>query len=147
MMSSEKVTVEKKLWLVAFDDSAIARHALRTAIELANSGGDDVVAVSIVPTFTKAADSLEAKTKMEQAIKEFQRLSPLSKISIRIETTNDDPAEVFLNVAAELKADVAVFGKRNLSGWEKLVSSSFSSAVLQKTTIPIVVVPEPEPTQ
>jgi nucleotide-binding universal stress UspA family protein len=145
-MSAEKK--DQKTWVVAYDAQeeykAASNLALSTCFSLVQKMTDRLVVVSLVGSFTQTSDKLEAETAARKAAQNLQP-TPLIEIVHVVQAESGDYATRFLQLAAEQSADFIVVGRRSAKGFASMFSTSFSNAVMKASTVPVLIVPEPEP--
>lgn len=135
--------------LCPVDFSEDSERALAAALALARAAHGHVTIVTVVDpllnagaTAAGAHDTLSRQTQQElQTLldKAAPGLPPegVPAVSIRVGA----PAREILAQADEANADVIVMGMRGLGGAQKLLLGSTSQHVLEKATVPVLVVP------
>ena len=135
--------------LCPVDFSEDSERALATALALARAAHGHVTIVTVVDPLLNAGASaagahgvLVAQTQQElQTL--LDRAAPglpsdsVPAVSIRV----GSPAGEILAQADEANADIIVMGMRGLGAAQKLLLGSTSQRVLEKATIPVLVVP------
>jgi nucleotide-binding universal stress UspA family protein len=138
-----------KTILVAFDGSNLSHKAMQQAVQWAQSEGAalHIIHVYQLPTlvigeaFVTAPPQLEADTYhkseliLQQALKIAGDLPNTSGVM-----KYGRPAEVILEYADEIHADLIVVGCRGLSGIRELVLGSVSHNIVQHAKVPVLVV-------
>lgn len=138
--------------LCPVDFSVDSERALAAALSLARATGGHVTILTVVDpllsagaTAAGAHDVLEAQTQHElRALLERAAAgmppSTVPAVGVRV---GRPPAEI-LAQADDCNADVIVMGTRGLGGAEKLLLGSTSKRVLERATVPVMVVPPPD---
>ncbi|WP_438445842.1 universal stress protein [Gorillibacterium sp. sgz5001074] len=138
----------KKL-LVAFDGSNHSQKALRQAMQMAEDNGAalhilhvfQLPALIVGESFISAPPQLEADTyrKAEQVLEQAQTLAA-SLPNVTGLLKYGRPAEVTLEYAEAIQADLIIVGSRGLSGIRELVLGSVSHNIVQHAKVPVLVV-------
>jgi nucleotide-binding universal stress UspA family protein len=126
--------------LVAVDGSTNAASAIDWTASAAVQLGAAVVAVH-------ALGLLEHDEHAAQIARlEGTWTAPLRDASIQCACAVRDgnPVSVILDVAEELDVDLIVVGSRGLGGYPELLLGSTSTQVAQRSTRPVVIVPDVE---
>ena len=135
--------------LCPVDFSDDSKRALAAALALARVTDGHLTLVTVVDGFLDAGataagahDTLEAQTQAElRALLERAAagLTPsrMPAVSIRV----GRPAPEIRAQAAESNADVIVMGMRGIGGAQKFLLGSTSEKVLERATVPVLVVP------
>lgn len=141
--------------MVGMDGSAESKEALRWAIDLAATRGDEVVAVHAYPTLamaypyaywgdayvsTEDSDSLaeRARGTLRDAVKEVVDAAG-TEVKVIEEAVAGPPAQVLLDQGQT--ADLLVVGSRGLGGFRGMILGSVSHKVATHATCPVVVIP------
>ncbi len=134
--------------LVAVDGSANGRAAVEWSAGLAALTGARVLAVhalgllerdehgDVVPAQPRRAE-VEARLRSDWC-------APLSDAVVTHEciVRDGDPVTVILGTADEYDVDMVVVGSRGLGGYPELLLGSTSTQVAQRSSRPVVIVPE-----
>jgi nucleotide-binding universal stress UspA family protein len=138
--------------LCPVDFSADSERALATALALARATHGHLTLLTVVdPLLSAGAGAAGADEALdEQTQRELQQLleraSPgmlpasVPAVSVRVGT----PAKEILAQADDCNADVIVIGMRGLGGAKRLLLGSTSQHVLERATVPVIVVPPPD---
>jgi nucleotide-binding universal stress UspA family protein len=138
--------------LCPVDFSTDSERALAAALALARATHGHLTLLTVVdPLLSAGAEAAGADEVLnEQTQRELQHLleraSPgmppasVPAVSVRVGT----PAKEILAQADDSNADVIVMGMRGLGGAQKLLLGSTSHHVLERATVPVVVVPPPD---
>ena len=138
--------------LCPVDFSADSERALAVALALARATGGHVTLVTVVDPLLDAGisaagfdDALDAQTR-EELRQLLDRAAPglapstLGAVSVRV----GRPAREILAQAHDCNADVIVMGMRGIGGAQKLLLGSTSHHVLERATVPVLIVPPPD---
>jgi nucleotide-binding universal stress UspA family protein len=135
--------------LCPVDFSPDSERALAAALALARSANGHVTLVTVVDPLLEAGasaagvdDALHAQTQDElrQLLDRAASGLPaaaVAAVSVRV----GKPVKEILAQAADSNADVIVMGMRGIGGAEKLLLGSTSQQVLERSAIPVLVVP------
>ena len=135
--------------LCPVDFSPDSERALAAALALARGSNGHVTLVTIVDPLLEAGasaagvdDELHAQTQQElrQLLDRAALGLPpaaVAAVSVRV----GKPAKEILAQADESNADVIVMGMRGIGGAQKLLLGSTSQQVLERSGVPVLVVP------
>ncbi len=136
--------------LCPVDFSEHAGTALRYAAALARRahGTLHVVFVNDPLLVAAAAAAYNTQTLGETSAGELRRFvrtavprQLLRGVTVRYETTIGKPAREILRLARTQAADLIVLGTKGLTAAERVLLGSTTTAVLRKTTVPVLAVP------
>ncbi len=122
------------LILAAVNTDAQAPTVLKKAAELARRSEGEVIVLHVVQTPEPEA--------IEQLQAQCQTL--LADIRHRLMTVTGTVPEEILRIAGEFQASEIVIGRHGKAGWERLWVGSISQAVLASSSIPVLIVYDPE---
>lgn len=137
--------------LAAYDGSAPSDQALDKAIELVKllpSTQLEVLHVAKSPNVVLGESYIPASADMRQAVYEEaerilnrarQRLSAAS-VNGNVQMMEGEPASVIVEFANDRRCDLIVIGSRGLSGLKELVLDSVSHHVVQRSSVPVLIV-------
>lgn len=137
--------------LCPIDFSKDSERALASALALARATSGHVTLVTVVDSLLSAgAEAAGAGEALdEQTQRELQSLlersaggvppASVPAVAVRV----GKPATEILAQADECNADIIVMGMRGIGGAEKLLLGSTSTKVLERATVPVLVVPPP----
>jgi nucleotide-binding universal stress UspA family protein len=138
--------------LCPVDFSEDSERAVAAALALARATGGHVTLVTVVDPLLDAGasaagvdDALDAQTQREMR-QLLDRAAPgllpsaVAAVSVRV----GKPAREILAQADDCNADVIVMGMRGIGGAQKLLLGSTSQHVLERATVPVLVVPPPD---
>ena len=119
-------------------DGEPASRAISEHLEMEVTPEDRVEAV-----YVTTKDSPEA-TRAVELIDE--RLGSKTNVDARVVDPGRDsgPLEELLELAEEVSADIMVVGLRRHSRTERIIMGSISHALIERVTIPLLLVPLPE---
>jgi nucleotide-binding universal stress UspA family protein len=141
--------------LVPTDFSKLSKVAVQYAIKIANKLTCNITLFHVVTVTNVVRHSMREKTKaleaqmMEKAEDDLNKL--LKEVCKTVKTSNrvnclavrgDSFQEVLLKHAKKLKAGLIIMGTKGASGLKKTVIGSNTTSVLEKSKIPVLVVPE-----
>lgn len=92
---------------------------------------------------TGAATSEERRAGVAAIRRACERAEQAGVDSVHIETRTGDAADEILSVAEAAGADAIVMGSRRRSALERALLGSVATAVVHRTSVPVVVVHEP----
>jgi nucleotide-binding universal stress UspA family protein len=135
-----------KTILVGYDGSEHSDRALDRAIELLDEGGELVV-VAAAEVLTRAGgfagtrdvdpgDAEEAQGALDQAQAKVQQKG----ISARTIEAHGDPADMVVQQAAEVGAELIVVGTRGLNAAQRALLGSVSTKVVHHAECDVLVV-------
>ncbi|MFB6146749.1 MAG: universal stress protein [Halobacteriaceae archaeon] len=128
--------------LVATDGSDPAARAVDHACALADGIDDTVYVLSVADTEARpmafgAESTAAVEAAMERTVEEMREHTGDVRGAIR----EGEPAEEILAFAGETDADVVVLGRSGRSGLPADVIGSTANRVVQRTTLPVVLIP------
>ncbi len=142
--------------LVAVDGSPHSMVACRYAAGLAHRLGATLIALHAVspdaslPSFGAPTETARAALQAEttarlvgESILDEARAAIDELVPLEIDLAFGEPAEVIINRARELEADLIVVGSRGLGLVDRLLLGSVSTAVVQQAHCPVLVVRDP----
>lgn len=127
--------------LVGYDGSEAARRALDAAADLTGYGSSLAV-VSVA----HEAEALDEPAASEEHVSARRLLSEARSLLLRRHVTAryldpvGEPAEMLMETARELDADLIVVGRRNQHPFRRLVLGSVSSKVLGRAECDVLVI-------
>lgn len=132
--------------LVAYDGSEKAKKALEIGIDLAKKYYSKLYIVEVVDeTVFRNSGILppleaieELRKKAEKDIQEAYKKA--QGLDVVAEVISGDPASSILEYASNKGIDLIVVGSRGLSTFKKILLGSVSSAILNNSTISVLVV-------
>ena len=126
--------------LAAYKNSATAKAALHTALDIARETGEEVVVVNAGPGGEHRSKSLitEAEQLELQAVLDASGVPATFRQYARDRSTADEVTAV----AAELEPSLVVIGLRRRGGFGRLVMGSLADELLQKVDQPVLCVKE-----
>jgi nucleotide-binding universal stress UspA family protein len=138
--------------LCPVDFSPDSERALAAALALARAASGHVTLVTVVDPLLEAGasaagvdEALHAQTQQELR-RLLDRAAPglpaasVAAVSVRV----GKPVKEILAQADESNADVIVMGMRGIGGAQKLLLGSTSQQVLERSAVPVLVVPPPD---
>lgn len=138
--------------VVGTDGSPSADTAVGRAAEIAKATGSHVHLVTAypdVPTYRERiassakAEPIELRQVAEGVVAREARPLRDEGIEVATHTREGDPADVLINVAEDVSADLIVVGARGLSGLERFLLGSVSSKLSHHAPISVMVVRAP----
>jgi nucleotide-binding universal stress UspA family protein len=139
--------------LVPTDFSSTAERAFRLAAEVASKSKGSIIFLHInekeeIPYFDSAEKKREYNEQLEsKQLKRLQRLKrkvvkPFMNVFVSTIVTNPPVVNKILQVAKENHIDLIVMGTQGASGLKRTIVGSHASRVIEKSPIPVLVVPE-----
>jgi NhaP-type Na+/H+ or K+/H+ antiporter len=126
-----KVGVTRNITLLAaVDNSSLVTKVLTKAADIARRGDGEVIVLHVI------------QTNNSQEIELLQSISQKLLADIRhqfVTVTGSIPEEI-IKVAQDYQVTDIVMGKRGHNSWEKILVGSVSQAVLESSSIPIILV-------
>jgi nucleotide-binding universal stress UspA family protein len=143
--------------LVPLDSESVHDESLRYALELAKAYKAELYLLTVIPTFGTLTGPEAAVSSMlpttsaafldiqEETAKEHLQghLDDFLKAgyNVNAEIARGDPAEVIVNTAARIGADMILLSTHRKAGMNAFWSRSVAPNVLKKTHIPLLLVP------
>ena len=143
--------IEIRRILCPCDFSGYSGRALRQAVRIAAPCGATVVALHVIPGSLPGAARTgaitnpalldpDARDRTRARLRRFVA-SAGAAVPVEVEVREGAPAQVILQCAAELPADLLVVGSHGRGGFEKWVLGSVTERVLRKARGPVLTVP------
>lgn len=142
--------------LIAVDGSAESKEAIQIGLELAADRGAAVTFLHIDPAVAEALDELdrvrgpsqEQILNIDSVLAEAAGQARAKGVAARVEvagSSRDRPsmseiADAIVGIAEGLEVELIVLGSRGHGPLENALLGSVSAGVLQRSTIPVVVV-------
>ncbi|WP_126449588.1 universal stress protein [Sulfodiicoccus acidiphilus] len=132
--------------LVGYDGSDNGRRALQAVAELAKKFSSKVYVVEVVDEASLYATGMlpptsvieemwkKAKADIDQAI------ASLQGIDVTGDVVSGYPPSAITDYASKVGADLIVVGSRGLSTFKRILLGSVSTAVVQESKVPVLVV-------
>ncbi len=118
--------------VVGYDGSESARRALDRAADLVDGYGSTLAVVSVA--------ARDARGQAESLIGEARERLHARQVTARYVEPVGDPAEMLVEAADDLGADLLVVGRRDHNALQRLVLGSVSSQVLRRAGCDVLVV-------
>ncbi len=118
--------------VVGYDGSDAARRALDRAADLVNGYGSTLAVVSVAQG--------DARGEAETLIDEARERLHARQVTARYLEPVGEPAELLVETADDLGADLLVVGRRDYGALQRLVLGSVSSKVVHRATCDVLVV-------
>jgi|SRR5690242_11305754 len=139
--------------LVPTDFSATAERAFRLAAEIASKSKGSIIFLHInekeeIPYFDKIEKRQEYKQQLEsKQLKRLQRLKrkivkPFMNVMVSTIVAQQPVVNRILQLAKENQIELIVMGTQGASGLKKTIVGSHASRVIEKSEIPVLIVPE-----
>lgn len=139
--------------LVPTDFSALSEVAVRYAAELATELGAGLLLLHVVHFETSRAAASMKKSQVENAMEEIsqQKCGELENqlktaypgLTVSYKVVTGYPVEdVVEKAAVDNNADFIIMGTKGASGLKRLLMGSNATAVIAKSSVPVIVVPE-----
>lgn len=135
--------------VVGTDGSAGAERALRRAIEVAKGSGARLHLVTAYPDApayrepvagTAGNVAIDLREVAEGLLARNQRLVESEGVEVETEARQGDPADVIIEVAEALDADLIIVGARGLTGLQRFLLGSVSSKLSHHATCDVMIV-------
>lgn len=122
--------VQRPRLLVAIDTSSLATQVLLKVAELARHSDAEVIVLHII------------NVSQPENVKELKAQTHclLADIRYRFVTTTGSVPEQIIQVAQDYKATEIIMGKRGHQPWEKVLVGSVSQAVVETSSIPVMLI-------
>ena len=136
--------------LVCVDLKSLSRRVLLKAVELGKQIGGEIFLVHVrdsSPTSSHATANHSGRTA-EELIRENNELEKLEEIlrdsglKYRVDQPTGDIVPVMTETIAAWKPQMVVMGSAHNSALHHVVSGSVAGAILEKTGVPVLLVPE-----
>lgn len=139
--------------LVPTDFSPTAERAFRFAAELASKTKGTIILFHVnereeIPYFDSAEKKQEYDTQLEtKPLKKLQRLkkkviSPEMNVMVSTIVSRPPVVKNLLSFARQNKVELIVMGTQGASGLKKTVVGSTTTRVVEKSRIPVLIIPE-----
>ncbi len=143
-----KEFLKKILWATDFSDESM--QALAYAEQVAKCFGSHLTALHVVPDFSPvlyeshpdAQAELTGKIDLAKvdAQKRLEKLGNEQKVKFdKILIHQGSPAQVVVEAAAEVKADLVVIGRKGFSDHDKTLIGGVAHQILRSSPIPVLV--------
>ena len=135
-----------KTILVGYDGSEGSKNALARAAELATALGSSVAVTSVAPMLITTGRSIgtydpaDPPEAHESQLGEARALLEARGITPTLEEGHGDPADVILEVADKVDADLIVLGAQERSVLERALGMSVSGEVSRKAQRDVLIV-------
>jgi nucleotide-binding universal stress UspA family protein len=130
--------------VVGYDGSEASRRALERAVEFLDNGGPVTVVTAVhlgSPTVHGATAILpEERAEQRERLEEARSLLSKRGIETRAIEGTGDPADVIVEEAKELGADLVLVGTHGKNVAKRLVLGSFSTKVVHDAPCDVLVV-------
>jgi nucleotide-binding universal stress UspA family protein len=135
--------------VVGTDGSPSADAAVRRAGEIASGTGARLHLVTAYPDVSSyremisssaKADPIELRQLAESVLGRESRALEDAGVEVTTHAREGDPADVIINVAEEVGADLIVVGARGLSGLRRFLLGSVSSKLSHHAPVSVMVV-------
>ena len=135
--------------VVGTDGSAGAERALRRAIEVAKGSGARLHLVTAYPdapayrervTSSARNEPIDLREVAERLLARNQRLVESEGVEVETEAREGDPADVIIEVAQAVGADLIIVGARGLTGLQRFLLGSVSSKLSHHATCDVMIV-------
>jgi len=129
--------------LAAVDFSRPARGAFDYALALSKKHQAKLAVIQAVPIGELFGS--EGRERLDLAAELRQRAAD-ERVDFTYRVQHGDPADVILMHALALRADVIVVGAHQRTGFDRLVAGSVGERIAAKATVPVLVIPQTDPT-
>jgi nucleotide-binding universal stress UspA family protein len=135
-----------KTILIGYDGSEESKNALARAADLATALGSKVAVTSVAPMLITAGRSMgpydpaDPPEAHESQLGEARTLLEARGITPTLEEGHGDPADVILEVADKVDADLVVLGAHERSIVERALGMSVSAEVARKSHRDVLIV-------
>ena len=139
--------------VVGVDGSGGGLHALGWTVPVARALGAEVI---LVRWYDPMVEMMATSERMEfdelRQMAEARLSGPWAQpvvdagVACRsVLAEGDDGAAALIGVALDNEAGLIVIGNVGLTGWRERIVGSFAARVLQMSSVPVTVVPQPRP--
>lgn len=133
--------------LLAVDGSENSLRATEEAVKLAKTESDSIVDILYVNVPPKTAREILLEPSKEEQDKARQaRISPVEKIlndagvKNKVSIVTGEASPTIIQHAKTTEAEIIVIGSRGLNAVQKFVLGGVSNEVVQKATVPVLLV-------
>ena len=132
--------------LVGYDGTETSKHALMRAAEIGKALGSKIAITSVAPMLITAGRSMgpydpaDPPKAHESQLAEARTLLEAQGITPTLEEGHGDPADVILEVADQIDADLIVLGTHERSLVERALGMSVSGEVSRKAHRDVLIV-------
>lgn len=145
--------------LIAVDYNPVSEEVAKAALELVRSMDAEIGLIHVLadvsyygtqfPTFmgydgyTGMGPDFNMALEMRKVAEEFlnKAAAHLDHPAVTTHLAEGDTANAILDYASKWKADLIVMGTHSHSTWEKILMGTVAEKILEKTEIPVYVVP------
>lgn len=139
--------------VVGVDGSGGGLHALGWTVPVARALGAEVILVRwydpmVEMMATSEHMEFDQLRQMAEARLSGPWAQPLVDAGVAYRSVlaeGDDGAAALIGVALDNEAGLIVIGNVGLTGWRERIVGSFAARVLQLSSVPVTVVPQPRP--
>ncbi|GIV51978.1 MAG: universal stress protein A [Candidatus Kapaibacterium sp.] len=137
---------------LAVDASLPSLHAAKVAGELGRALGAEVALIAVVDR-TKAVGDIDAGIGIEESMmvlrKEAEQAlsqakEALGMAAVRTLLIEGDPKHDILRAAEHVGASAIIVGTHGRKGIARLIEGSVAAFIIRHSTVPVVVVPQPQ---
>ena len=135
-----------KTILIGYDGTETSKHALKRAAEIAKPLGAKIVVTSVAPMLVGTPrgagpyDPADPPSAHDAQLHEAAALLEEHGITPTLERGHGDPADVILEIADQVDADLIVLGTHERSLVERALGMSVSGAVSRKAHRDVLIV-------
>lgn len=128
--------------LAAVDFSPPARGAFDYALALSKKHHAKLAVIQAVPIGELFGS--EGRERLDLAAELRQRAAD-ERVDFTYRVQHGDPADVILMHALALRADMIVVGAHQRTGFDRLVAGSIGERIATRATVPVLVIPQTDP--
>lgn len=136
--------------LIATDFSDNAFNALQYGLEIALKTKAKLHVIAVAHVIRSGAGRLrsidhiveeDVRNSMHRLQKDIEKLEIYNQVSITFITLKGETADVVIDYANKIKADITFIGAKGITNFEALVIGSVALNILHKSKLPVMVVP------
>ncbi|MFP3260037.1 MAG: universal stress protein [Sulfolobus sp.] len=127
-------------YVVAYDGSEHSKKAINFLLKIAKKE-DEIHIVTVVKEPPKSPEQkiIEERSKAEEEQKELMKILSEYNVKPMIEESLDVP-DAIIQYCTRINCDMIITGSRGLTGLKKVIIGSVSSAIVNKSPVPVLVV-------
>lgn len=137
--NTAKYPLEMKI-VLAYDGSDYAKKAVLFTLKIMREV-DELHLISIIKEIPRSPEQvvLESEKKAEESLEQIKREIQGYKVVSKV-LEGSDVASSIIDYCNKIECDLIVTGSRGLTGLKKVVLGSVSSSLVNKSSIPVLVV-------
>lgn len=144
--------IKIKKIVISYDGSTYSKHAFDTALDLAQKYKAKLILVTCIEKLNGSIfgkdlslnyqkDVQKFKEKILRDTSKLESISKKQKVSLTTKILiTDHPMKQILSFTKYNKVDLIVMGSHGRTGLDKLILGSMANGIVQRSTIPVLIV-------